>query len=216
VNNEQNIQHSAGDDLRARIVAAARDCFNHFGFGKTSMQEIAAACDMSAANLYRFYDGKLAIGAAVAAYEQSVLLAACDQAVSTASPDVAERLIALFQTSIDATRRKMKRTPLLFELDLTVTREKQELRRQFLHEIEVRIIAIFSNSHDASTFESVAIKLRSKMILMACATFVLPWMLLNEPFGNPRSMVEPLIRSLIAGLSDGPLASIAPTSARGS
>lgn len=202
MNNEANIQHSPGDELRVRIVAAARERFLRFGFAKTSMQEIAGACDMSAANLYRFYDGKLAIGMAVALQEQRALLAICDNAVSAAGFEAGDRLVALFQANIAASRRKMKKTPLLFELDMIVAREEQELRRKFLREIEQRILLIMSNGTEANAFESAAIKLRARMILMACAPFVLPWMLLNEPFGNPQSMVEPLIRSLISGLMD--------------
>ena len=144
MNNKRNIQHSPGDELRSRIVAAARERFRQFGYGKTSMQEIAAAAGMSAANLYRFYDGKLAIGAAVATAEQTVLLAACDRAVATANPELADQLVALFQATIDLTRRNLKRSPLLFELGLIVAREKRELRQQFLNEIEARIVAILS------------------------------------------------------------------------
>jgi hypothetical protein len=116
---------------------------------------------------------------------------------------MAERLIALFQTNIDATRRKMKRTPLLFELAMIVAREEPDLRRRFLREIEHRVLLILAEGRDASSaFESAAIKLHGRMILMACASFLLPWMLQNEPFGNPRAMVEPLIRSLISGMID--------------
>ncbi len=200
VNNEPNIQHSPGDELRARILSAARERFLRFGFAKTSMQEIATACDMSAANLYRFYKGKLAIGLAVALQEQASVLAICDHAVSAAGPETAERLTALFQANIGANRRNIKKAPLLFELDMLVAREEQELRRGFLREVEKRILSILSDGIDANAFESAAIKLQSRMIMMASAPFVLPWMLLNEPFGNPHSMVEPLIRSLISGL----------------
>ena len=214
MNNKGNIQDSAGTDLPSRIVAAARARFQQFGYAKTSMQEIAAACDMSAANLYRFYDGKLAIGAAVASEDQAGLLAACDQAVAVAGPDLADRLIALFQANIDATQRRMKRSPLLFELALTVAREKPELRRQFLRAVEARIIAIVADGQATTPFASAAVKLRSRMILMASAPFVLPWMMLNEPFGNPRIMVEPLIRSLVAGLTEAPPPANVTTPAR--
>jgi AcrR family transcriptional regulator len=207
VNNEPNIQHSPGDELRARIVSAARKLFEQFGFAKTSMQEIAGACDMSAANLYRFYEGKLAIGLAVAAQEQAALLTTCDHEISAAGSEPSKRLIALFHANIDATRRKMKRAPLLFELDMIVAREEPELRRQFLRETEHRILTILADGTQANASESAAIKLRSRMILMASAPFVLPWLLLNEPFGSPRSMVEPLIRSLILGLKKGTTAS---------
>ncbi len=214
MNNKGNIQDSGSTDLRGRIVAAARERFQQFGYAKTSMQEIASACDMSAANLYRFYDGKLAIGAAVATAEQSVLLAACDQAIAAAGPDVADRLVALFQANIDATQRKIKRSPLLFELALTVAREKPEVRRQFLRAVEARIIAVMAEGQEPGAFASAAVKLRSRMILMASAPFVLPWMMLNEPFGNPRAMVEPLIRSLVAGLAEAPPSANVTTPAR--
>jgi AcrR family transcriptional regulator len=201
VNSEPNIQDSTGTELRARIVTAARECFRRFGFAKTSMQEIARASDMSAANLYRFYEGKMAIGAAVAAAEQAAMLAACDQAVTAAGPEPVDRLVALFESNIDLTRRKMKRTPLLFELGLTVAREKKELRRQFLEEIEARITAILAGGRPVDPFAPAAIKVRSRMILMASAPFVLPWMMQNEPFGDPRATVEPLVRALVSGFS---------------
>ncbi len=40
------------------IVAAAIRRFSHYGYGKTTMAEIAADCDMSVGNLYRFYKNK--------------------------------------------------------------------------------------------------------------------------------------------------------------
>ncbi len=204
MNNKQNVQNLRGTRLQDRIIAAARERFQQFGFAKTSMHEIASACDMSAANLYRFYDGKLAIGAAVADDEQAKLLTLCDQAVNAAGPDAGDRLSALFRANIDETRRQMKRTPQLFELRLNVAREKQELRREFLREIEARIMAILATGDEAAAAGSAAVRLRSRMILMASAPFVLPWMVLNEPFGDPRSMVAPLVRALVSGLAVKP------------
>jgi len=40
------------------IVAAAIKRFSYYGYGKTTMAEIAADCDMSVGNLYRFYKNK--------------------------------------------------------------------------------------------------------------------------------------------------------------
>jgi len=168
------------------------------------MQDLASACGMSPANLYRFYDGKLAIGAAVAEAEQATLLFACDRAVRAAGPETVDRLIALFEATIDSTRRRIRRAPRLFELSLIVAREKPAVRQDFLKAVEHRISAILAEGHPRTAFESAAINLHSHLILMACAPFVLPWMMQNEPFGNPRSMVEPLVRSLFAGLDDWP------------
>jgi len=43
---------------KANIEAAAIKRFSHYGFGKTTMAEIAADCEMSVGNLYRFYKNK--------------------------------------------------------------------------------------------------------------------------------------------------------------
>ncbi len=54
------------DEVREKILAAAEKRFRSYGFGKTTMAEIAGDIDMSTANLYRYYENKLAIGTAMA------------------------------------------------------------------------------------------------------------------------------------------------------
>lgn len=164
------------------------------------MQEIAEDCGMSVANLYRYYDGKLAIGAAVAAAEQAALFAVCDRAVATVRGDLTVKLITLFHALIDGTCRQIKSAPLLFELGITVAREQPERRQRFLQETETRIAAILAAGGNDGTLAAVDAKVASRLILMASAPFVLPWMLRTLPFGNPRPQVEPLMKCLVSGL----------------
>lgn len=172
------------------------------------MKEIADDCGMSVANLYRYYDGKLAIGAAVAAVEQAALFADCDQAVAAGPGDATAKLITLFHALIDGTRRQIKSAPLLFELSMTVAREQPEHRQRILQETEVRIAAILGSVAAIDT------QVASRLILMASAPFVLPWMLRTLPFGNPWPQVEPLVKCLVSGLieehSNGFAASVGP------
>ena len=166
------------------------------------MQEVAADCGMSVANLYRYYPGKLAIAAAVVAAEQSAQFVACDQAVRSAGDDVTGRLIALFHAIIDSSRRRLQQTPLLFELGLTVARATPSLRRRYLDEVEARIVAILqAGGARGDAAGSAGVKERGRLILTASAPFVLPWMMLNKPFGNPRPRVAPLIRCLVGGMN---------------
>lgn len=163
------------------------------------MQEIAADCGMSAANLYRYYDGKLAIGLAVARAEQATLFTACDQAVAGAGAGGPARLVALFHALIDGSRHQLKSARALFELSLVVSRERPEFRRQFLQEIETRIVAALGGD-TPTTGPAGRMASCSRLILIASAPFVLPWMMQNEPFGDPRPQVGPLIRCLISGM----------------
>jgi len=164
------------------------------------MQEIADDCGMSVANLYRYYAGKLALGAAVAAAEQTALFAACDRAVALERGDLTAKLITLFHALIDGTRRQIKSTPLLFELGMTVAREQPQHRQRILEETEQRIAAILAASSPAAAMTAVDARVASRLILLASAPFVLPWMLRTQPFGNPRAQVEPLMKCLAAGL----------------
>lgn len=157
---------------------------------------------MSVANLYRYYEGKLALGTAVAAAEQAALFAVCDRALMTARGDLTTKLITLFQTLIDGTCRQIKSTPLLFELEMTVARELPEYRQRLLRETEARIAAILVGGGGDEALAVIDPKVASRMILMASAPFVLPWMLRTQPFGNPRAQVEPLMKCLVAGLAE--------------
>ena len=46
------------EETRKRILEAAEELFGRYGFAKTTMAEIAGRCDMSAANIYRFFKNK--------------------------------------------------------------------------------------------------------------------------------------------------------------
>ena len=53
-------------NTQEQIMDAAWQRFVLYGYGKTTMAEIAQDCSMSAANLYRFFKSKQDIGAALA------------------------------------------------------------------------------------------------------------------------------------------------------
>ena len=61
---------SAGDstteDIKDLILKKAIDRFVRYGFGKTTLVEIARDCGMSAGNLYRYFESKFDIGVGVA------------------------------------------------------------------------------------------------------------------------------------------------------
>ena len=52
-------------DSRVKILTEAERLFRHYGYSKTTMADIADGCDMSAANLYRFFPSKLALVEAI-------------------------------------------------------------------------------------------------------------------------------------------------------
>jgi len=57
------MQENEVDELRQQILDAAENRFTTYGYGKTTMAEIAEDSDMSAANLYRYFQNKQDIAA---------------------------------------------------------------------------------------------------------------------------------------------------------
>ena len=54
------------EEIKSLILEKAIDRFVRYGFGKTTMVEIAKDCGMSAGNLYRYFESKFDIGVGVA------------------------------------------------------------------------------------------------------------------------------------------------------
>ena len=50
-----------GDQTRARLLSEARDHFLEVGFDHFSLREVARRCELTAAAIYRHYDGKEAL-----------------------------------------------------------------------------------------------------------------------------------------------------------
>jgi AcrR family transcriptional regulator len=57
---------STAEEIKSLILDKAVDRFVRYGFGKTTMVEIAKDCGMSAGNLYRYFESKFEIGVGVA------------------------------------------------------------------------------------------------------------------------------------------------------
>lgn len=54
-------------DTRVKILTEAERLFRHYGYGKTTIADISDACNMSAANIYRFFPSKSALVEAICA-----------------------------------------------------------------------------------------------------------------------------------------------------
>jgi len=80
------------EETRIRILTAASERFTQFGYNKTTMAEIAEDCDMSAANLYRFFKNKLDIGANLACSCLDTEVLETKDIVQQAQRPAAERL----------------------------------------------------------------------------------------------------------------------------
>lgn len=87
---------SSHDTTRLRIIDAAEEQFRRLGYSKTAVADIAAALEMSPANIYRFFPSKSAINEAIC----HRFLEECDamvQGIVTGPGTPPERLAAMIR-----------------------------------------------------------------------------------------------------------------------
>jgi len=97
--------------VAATIVEAATSRIIHYGFGKTSMADIASDCDMSPGNLYRYFVNKMGIAEAVAQRAYEAIFLHVRNAASTLGMTAAERLDAYCLAALRSTYDQLAQDP---------------------------------------------------------------------------------------------------------
>lgn len=103
-------------DSRDAILSAAMTRILHYGYGKTTMAEIAKDCDMSAGNIYRFFKSKLDIAEAMARKFNQTIFQAFSEIVRRSDESALDRLREFFQSRLDRTYHLLEEDPKKLEL----------------------------------------------------------------------------------------------------
>jgi len=85
-------------DIRDQIVAAANEHFSQYGYGKTTVSDLAKAIGFSKAYIYKFFDSKQAIGEAICANCLAEIVRAVEQAINVEGLTPTERFRRLVKT----------------------------------------------------------------------------------------------------------------------
>ncbi|HEY1962097.1 MAG TPA: TetR/AcrR family transcriptional regulator [Rhizomicrobium sp.] len=120
------------DCPRDRIVEAAKCRFSHFGYGKTTMAEVASDCEMSPGNLYRFFPGKLDIAEAIARTDYEHHLAHLRKLALAPGKDARERLRDLLFEVLRRTYHKLEKDPRALEMAQVISRERPQFANWML------------------------------------------------------------------------------------
>jgi len=124
------VTEKVSDEIRQLILDKAVGRFGQYGIGKTTMVEIARDCDMSAGNLYRYFESKREIGVEVAkrfiAHMESVIR----EVVRRPDLTPAERLEAFVIEKLQLVHRQVKEQPHILELVYYIFDERWDLVEQ--------------------------------------------------------------------------------------
>ncbi len=84
-------------NVRDQIILAAGEYFSHYGYGKTTVSDLAKAIGFSKAYIYKFFDSKQAIGEAICANSLGAITAKMIESVE-GGESATDKLRRLFDT----------------------------------------------------------------------------------------------------------------------
>ena len=115
------------EEIQLRILDAAQERFQQYGYNKTTMAEIAKDCAMSAANLYRYFENKLAIGAALACNCLNQDIDNLKNIVLDKNLSAEEKLRQYILATLDYTHSQWSESPRINEMVTAICLERMDI-----------------------------------------------------------------------------------------
>ena len=173
------------EEISTQILDAAEKRFRTYGFGKTTMAEVASDIDMSTANLYRYYETKLAIGSAMASrcfMERERFLT---EVVNRPDLNAAERFETFVLEMLRYMHDQFSQQPKISELvDVIVTKRPDLIQNKI--DSDKRLAAIvLQKGNESGEFDIDDVDEISTYVMSAIVKF-------SSPFFMPMFSIEEL------------------------
>jgi len=189
------VQHN---EAKARIIDKARNIFGHFGFKKTTMEEIALATRKGKSSIYYYFNSKEDIFKAVVEKEADELMEELLKCISVID-DPIEKLKIYISTRM----RKLKKLTNFY----TALKSEYLSHLEFIEEIrkkydndEVKIITgIIQNGVESGKFSIEDPHLSAVAIVTAMKGLEVP-LFINKEHGNFEERMNNIINFLFYGI----------------
>lgn len=141
------------DETAMRILRAASKRFLHYGYGKTTMSDIAGDCNMSTGNVYRYFPSKLDIAEAFVRGLRQDQIAQLKSAANEPGQTPQDRLRRLMTTKFRLAYHRWHNNPKAYELTSEILNERPEFAIEWETAEGKVIAAVLEDGADAGVFE---------------------------------------------------------------
>ncbi|MBC8284224.1 MAG: TetR/AcrR family transcriptional regulator [Nitrospinae bacterium] len=168
------LAEETSEAIKHDILDKAFARFGHYGFGKTTMAEIAKDCDMSAGNLYRYFENKKEIGAGCArrCMQQKLELVRKIVRNNKLSPD--KKLQRFSLDVLGYMHQQFSDQPALMELVDYISRERWNIVQQYMDQEKSLLSEILSEGNRTEIFNVPDVLETARWIQAALIKFIAP------------------------------------------
>ena len=162
------------EETKNIILDKAFARFGHFGFGKTTMAEIAKDCEMSAGNLYHYFPSKKDIGAGCAKHCMRQKLDLIRGIARDPRLNPEKKLQAFTLDVLAYMHHQFSDQPAVMELVDFVSRERWDIVAQYMEQERSLISEILSEGIRSGDFNIQDVLETAKWIQAALIKFIAP------------------------------------------
>jgi AcrR family transcriptional regulator len=189
----------ADHNIREQIIAAAAEHFSHYGYGKTTVSDLAREIGFSKAYIYKFFDSKQAIGEAICAQCLGSIGDAADEAIAEGK-SATDKLRLLFKTIVEMSTQLFFNERKLYDIASSAASEDWPSAQAYWDRIEAVITRIVLEGRESGEFErKTPIDEVAQAIMHVMEPFMNPMMLQYNldavPDGSAK-VVSLILRSL--------------------
>ncbi len=188
------------EEISTQILDAAEVRFRTYGFGKTTMAEIASDIDMSTANLYRYFENKLAIGSAMAGRciceRQNIL----SEIVNRPGVSESERLELIVLGMLEYGYGQFHDEPKLSELVNVIVKKCPDLVQNQIEDDKRHIATILQQGCDSKEFDVGNVDEMSSYVLAAIVKFSSPFFIALYPIEELQRLAKGVVKLILYGL----------------
>lgn len=184
---------------RERILAAATARIKHYGYGKTTMAEIAADCAMSPGNIYRFFEAKIDIAEAMARKhyaEQHATLAGIARKKDPADKKLRDLLFRKMRDNYQMVEHHAK----ILEVAEVLKQERPLFFNELMAMERVILTAVLQEGVDAGLFAPCDAEYTAEMLQSATVKFSFPQLFSQLTLPKLERELEGVLSILMNGL----------------
>ncbi len=193
----------AREDIKSEILCKSEERFSHYGFNKTTMAEIAKDCDMSAANLYRYFENKEEIGVHIVEQCMQEKEKIFRNVVQMSELSAAEMLEKFVIEELNYLCSQILEKAKISELVQFISTHRMDIVDAHCGRKKALIAEIMAKGNASGEFDTPDIVAAAETFMTATLRF---WMLplffmLNEPVDNVKEQAKNVVSQLVKGLS---------------
>lgn len=167
----------ADHSIRDQIIEAADEHFSRYGYGKTTVADLAKAIGFSKAYIYKFFESKQAIGEAICARCLGNITVAVHESIAEGK-SATDRLRRLFRTITEKSSELFFDDQKLYEIASYSCAERWPSASNYIEQISGIIASLIVEGRGSGEFErKTPIDEAVRAIVMAYQPFMNPLML---------------------------------------